>query len=83
MVTPAALVSSWTTHTLEQEIIQENLLNTGIKIMPHHFVRPGKKKFPEVVHIYTGESTVLACDALVLVTARIPNASLELSLIHI
>ena len=77
LVTPAAVVSSWTVHTLEQEIIQENLLNTGIKIMPHHFVRPGKKKFPEVVHIYTGESTVLTCDALVLVTARIPNASLE------
>ena len=77
LVTPAAVVSSWTVHTLEQEIIQENLLNTGIKIMPHHFVRPGKKNFPEVVHIYTGESTVLTCDALVLVTARIPNASLE------
>ena len=77
LVTPAAVVSSWTAHTLEQEIIQENLLKTGIKIMPHHFVRPGKKKFPEVVHIYTGESTVLTCDALVLVTARIPNASLE------
>ena len=77
LVTPAAVVSSWTVHTLEQEIIQENLLNTGIKIMPHHFVRPGKKKFPEVVHIYTGESTVLTCDALVLVTARIPNASLD------
>ena len=77
LVTPASVVSSWTVHTLEQEIIQENLLNTGIKIMPHHFVRPGKKKFPEVVHIYTGESTVLKCDALVLVTARIPNASLD------
>ena len=77
LVTPAAVVSSWTAHTLEQEIIQENLLKKGIKIMTHHFVRPGKKKFPEVVHIYTGESTVLTCDALVLVTARIPNASLE------
>ena len=77
LVTPAAVVSSWTVHTLEQEIIQENLLNTGIKIMPHHFVRPGKNNFPEVVHIYTGESAVMTCDALVLVTARIPNTSLE------
>ena len=77
LVTPAAVVSSWTAHTLEQEIIQENLLKIGIKILPHHFVRPGKKNYPEAVHIYTGESTVLTCDALVLVTARIPNASLE------
>ena len=45
--------------------------------MPHHFVRSGKKNDPEAVHIYTGKSTVLRCDALVLVTARIPNASLE------
>ena len=77
LVTPASVVSSWTVHTLEQEIIQENLLKKGIKILPHHFVRPGKKNYPEAVHIYTGESTVLTCDALVLVTARIPNASLE------
>ncbi len=77
LVTPAAVVSSWTTYTLEQEIIQENLLKKGIKIMPHHFVRPSGKNDLEAVHIYTGKSTVLRCDALVLVTARIPNTLLE------
>ena len=42
--------------------------------------RKWKKNDPEAVHIYTGESTVLRCDALVLVTARIPNSSLEYEL---
>ena len=80
LVTPAALVSSWTTYTLEQEIIQENLLKKGIKIMPHHFVRPSKTNHLETVHRYTGELTRLKCDALVLVTARIPNTLLDYEL---
>lgn len=80
LVTPAAVVSSWTMHTLEQEIIQADLLKKGIKIVPHHFIRPGKETYPEAVHIYTGESTVMNCDALLLVTARLPNASLETEL---
>jgi dimethylamine/trimethylamine dehydrogenase len=67
-------------HTLEQEIIQADLLKKGIKIIPHHFIRPGKETYPEAVHIYTGESTVMNCDALLLVTARLPNASLETEL---
>ena len=48
--------------------------------MPHHFVRPGKKNHLETVHIYTGEFTPLKCDALVLVTARIPNTLLDYEL---
>ena len=77
LVSPAAIVSSWTINTLEQETIQADLLKKGIKIVPHHFVRPSQKTSPEAVHIYTGDATILDCDALVLVTARLPNSELE------
>lgn len=81
LVTPAALVSSWTVHTLEQEIIEADLLKKGIRILTRHVVQPGKNSIPEsepyVVHIYTKEVTILDCDALVLVTARLPNSALE------
>ena len=81
LVTPAGLVSSWTVHTLEQEIIEADLLKKGIRILPHHFVRPGKNLIPEIAHIYTGsepyEARIVDCDALVLVTARLPNSGLE------
>jgi dimethylamine/trimethylamine dehydrogenase len=77
LVTPAAIASSWTIHTLEQDLIQADLLKKGIQILPHHFVRPGKNTNPEAVHIYTGAVNILDCDALVLVTARLPNSELE------
>ena len=84
LITPAAVVSSWTVHTLEQETIQADLLKKGIKILPHHFVRPGQKTNPEAVHIYTEsvpyEAKFLDCSALVLVTARLPNSGLESAL---
>ena len=84
LITPAAVVSSWTVYTLEQETIQADLLKKGIKILPHHFVRPGQKTNPEAVHIYTEsvpyEAKILDCSALVLVTARLPNSGLESAL---
>ncbi|MDP7583541.1 MAG: FAD-dependent oxidoreductase [SAR324 cluster bacterium] len=81
LVTPAAVVSSWTVHTLEQEMIQSGLLKKGVKIFPHNVVHPGANSTPESelysVHIYTKEVSILDCDALVLVTARRPNSELE------
>jgi dimethylamine/trimethylamine dehydrogenase len=81
LVTPAALVSSWTVHTLEQEMIEADLLKKGIRILTRHVVQSGKNLIPEnelyIVHIYTGEVTILDCDALVLVTARLPTSELE------
>jgi len=81
LVTPAAVVSSWTVHTLEQEMIQSGLLEKGVKILPHHVVHPGNNSNPESelysVHIYTKEVSILDCDVLVLVTARRPNSELE------
>ena len=84
LVTPAALVSSWTVHTLEQEMIEADLLKKGIRIVTRHVVHPGKilipKSEPYAVHIYTKEVKILECDALVLVTARLPNSGLESAL---
>jgi len=81
LVTPAAVVSSWTVHTLEQEIIEADLLKKGIRILTRHVVQPGNNSTPESelysVHIYTKEVSILDCDALVLVTARLPNSELE------
>ena len=80
LVTPAAVVSSWTIHTLEQDSIQADLLKKGIRILPHHAVQPSTNGGLEAVQVYTEAATALDCDALVLVTARLPNNTLALGL---
>ena len=65
-------------------MIEADLLKKGIRIVTRHVVHPGKilisESDPYAVHIYTKEEKILECDALVLVTARLPNFGLESAL---
>ena len=75
-MTPAAKVAEWTENTLEQAIIQRRLMEIGVTI---HC-----SKAPEAVGLegvvlgctWTGRETSLACDAVVMVTSRVPNDAL-------
>jgi dimethylamine/trimethylamine dehydrogenase len=76
LVTPAANVSNWTYHTLEQGHIQTRLLELGIAIEPHRAVTAVHGAGVETACVFTGRKGKIACDAVVLVTARLPSESL-------
>lgn len=80
LVTPAAEVSNWTQSTLEQTRIQTRLLELGVAIHPHRAVVAVRPQQVETACVFTGRPAELPCDAVVLVTARLPEDSLALAL---
>ena len=67
-VTPAAMVSHWTTNTLEQHRIQKRLLELGVKIICHNEIKPDLT----LSCIFTGQNQPLSCDVFIPVTLRQP-----------
>ena len=80
LVTPAADVSNWTANTLEQGFIQTRLLELGIEIRPHHSVAAMRADAAVAASVFTGRKREIEADALVLVTARLPDDRLYLDL---
>jgi len=80
LATPAADVSNWTHNTLEQAAIQTRLLELGVEIRPHRVLEALGAETAELACVYTGRRETLACEAAVLVTARLPEDGLYLAL---
>jgi dimethylamine/trimethylamine dehydrogenase len=80
LVTPAADVSNWTFNTLEQGFVQKRMLDLGVSIRPHHSVTALRADAAIASCVFTGRKAELEADALVLVTARLPNDQLYLDL---
>lgn len=76
LVTPAPTISAWTEYTLEQEHIYKRLLSLKVTLLPQHVLASHSPTTATVSHVITSAETTFACDALVLVTDRIPNDSL-------
>ncbi len=76
LATPAADVSNWTHNTLEQAAIQTRLLELGVEIRPHRVLEALHESAAELACVYTGRREPLACEAAVLVTARLPEDGL-------
>jgi dimethylamine/trimethylamine dehydrogenase len=72
IVTPANCVSSWTTATMEQHRIQRRLLELGVELVTSHAVVGLVSSGARVSCVFTGRERTIACDAAVLVTARLP-----------
>lgn len=80
LVTPASLVSFWTQFTLEQGRIQQRLAKLGVSLYTQHSF--------DTIHVdavslsckISGNASDLPCDAVVLVTDRLPNDALYQSL---
>src|SRR6185295_10791806 len=79
-VTPAAEVATWARNTLEQEKIQTRLLNLGVDIRPHRALTGASCGGVEIACVFTGKASAIACDAVLLVTARDPRDALYLDL---
>jgi len=73
IVTPAADVSNWTHNTMEQHRIQARLLELGVVLHPHRAIFSAGGDSVALRCVFTGRESSLACDSLVLVTARLPN----------
>jgi dimethylamine/trimethylamine dehydrogenase len=76
IVTPEARVSEWTVNTMEQHRIQGRLLELGVEILASHTLLAADAQGVRVACAYTDRERELACDSLVLVTARLPDDSL-------
>jgi dimethylamine/trimethylamine dehydrogenase len=73
LITPAPLVSDWTKNTLEQERIQKKMFNLDVDIYLQTTLEAIDRKAVTITSSVSGESNLLACDAIVLVTERISN----------
>ena len=76
LVTAEPRVSEWTTHTMEQRRIQKRLLELGVTLKTSHAVLSAEGGSLRLGCAYTGRESELPCDALVLVTARLPKDAL-------
>jgi dimethylamine/trimethylamine dehydrogenase len=72
LVTPSARVSNWADHTMEQERIQRRLMELGVELSLSHVLEEAGAGGVRLSCAYTGRPSETACDALVLVTARLP-----------
>ncbi len=72
LVTPSALVSTYTKWTLEQVRIQSRLLNLGIEILANTDVTSVAADHVTLACVFTGKASALPCGSTVLVTARDP-----------
>ncbi len=78
LVTPAPSISYWTQFTLEQERILKRLHKLNVTLLADHFIAshtPTAKR-ATVTNVITSAESTLACDAIVMITDRIPNDDL-------
>jgi dimethylamine/trimethylamine dehydrogenase len=80
LVTPAPRVSEWTVNTMEQERVQRRLLERGVSILTSHTLVGAAAGAARVACTYTECEHDVECDALVLVTARLPVDGLAVEL---
>ena len=76
LVTPENLVSAWATMTDEQYQTQQNLIQLGVQIITAHGLDEFDGSNARLSCVYTERTRVVAADAVVLVTTRIPTDSL-------
>jgi dimethylamine/trimethylamine dehydrogenase len=75
-VTTAALASSWTVLTNEQDFLQARLIGTGVKIHPLRALKSQGGGKVVLACVHTGTEEALPCGTLVLATGRLPESAL-------
>jgi dimethylamine/trimethylamine dehydrogenase len=80
LVTPAADVSAWTHHTLEQHRIAARLLEAGVVLRTHLGVDAVAPGGVTARCVHSGREEQIEADSVVLVTARLPEDRLALDL---
>ncbi len=76
IVTPDDTVASWSTNTLDFRHIQKRLYALGVKQVTSHNITAARAGSVSLEHVWSGAESELSCDAVVSVTARVPNDAL-------
>ena len=76
LVTPEPLASSWTVHTLEATAVQRRLLDTGVEIVANRALSAIGPRTVTTCCVFTGREHESSADAVVMVTARLPDDGL-------
>jgi dimethylamine/trimethylamine dehydrogenase len=76
LVTPEPLVSAWTVNTKEQSRIHRRLLEYGVVLRTQEALTAVHGERAEVTSAVTGTLGEVLCDAVVMVTARLPRDEL-------
>jgi dimethylamine/trimethylamine dehydrogenase len=79
-ITPSIRVSDWSYNTLEQAFIQKRLIELGVDIHVTRGLAGVGADYADVACTYSGRVSQMACESVVLVTARLPHDSLYLEL---
>jgi dimethylamine/trimethylamine dehydrogenase len=80
LVTPSSKVAEWTHATLEQHYIQTRMIEIGAELRFTRGLSRVEDNGIVLACTYTGREETLACDAVVLVTSRLPHDGLWLTL---
>jgi len=80
LVTPAPLAGFWSQHTLEQALSQQKLMHGGAEIITQHTLKEIRPEKCVLACSTTGQETQVQTDGIVLVTDRLPDDELYLSL---
>jgi dimethylamine/trimethylamine dehydrogenase len=75
-MTPSAKAAEWSFNTLEQGLIQSRLLELGVEVRVTRAVTEVKAGSVAANCTYTGRVEEIACDAVLMVTSRLPNDNL-------
>jgi dimethylamine/trimethylamine dehydrogenase len=73
IVTPEDAVASWSTNTLDFRHIQKRLYALGVQQVTSHNILRARPGGVTVQHHWSGAEREITCDAIVSVTARLPN----------
>jgi dimethylamine/trimethylamine dehydrogenase len=76
LITPAAHVSQWTTHTLEVARIRKRVIRAGVDVKTNAAVTAITADSITTACVYTGDLSEMPADSAVLVTARLPENQL-------
>jgi len=76
LATPAQLVSAWTQYTLEQDRIHKRLHLLGVRLATQTVLAGIGFGVVTLAHVVSGSAENIPCDAVVLVTDRLPNDAL-------
>ena len=79
-VTPATKVAEWTDNTLEQGTIMRRLLSLGVRVLTCMAPQAIGPDAVTLGCVWTGDTTTLPADAVLLVTSRSPKDGLYLAL---
>ena len=74
--TPASEASTWTRNTMEQHFIQKRLLEAGVEIIVSHTLTAIAPDHAVLDCVFTGRQKILEVDAVLPVTARLPEETL-------